>query len=46
VDGWDSEMMCYPNVFECNKDTYLIYNGNDFGKNGFGIAKLINRESV
>lgn len=40
-DGWDSEMMCYPNIFTCNKEVYLLYNGNNFGRNGFGIAKLI-----
>lgn len=39
-DGWDSEMMCYPNIFESNGNVYLLYNGNNFGRNGFGIAKL------
>jgi len=38
--GWDSEMMCYPNIFEIDGDIYLLYNGNKFGKNGFGLAKL------
>lgn len=41
MDGWDSEMMCYPNIFECQNDFYLLYNGNNFGRNGFGLAKLI-----
>jgi hypothetical protein len=40
-EGWDSDMMCYPNIFTCRERVYLIYNGNDFGRNGFGIAKLI-----
>ncbi len=40
TDGWDSEMMCYPNIFEHNNEVYLLYNGNEFGRNGFGIAKL------
>jgi predicted GH43/DUF377 family glycosyl hydrolase len=39
--GWDSEMMCYPNIFEFNNEVYLLYNGNDFGRDGFGIARLI-----
>jgi hypothetical protein len=39
--SWDSEMMCYPNVFECDGDIYMLYNGNEFGKYGFGLAKLI-----
>ena len=34
-------MMCYPNVFECDDDIYMLYNGNEFGKYGFGLAKLI-----
>jgi len=37
---WDSEMMCYPNVFACRDNIYLLYNGNHFGKEGFGIARL------
>lgn len=41
AEGWDSEMMCYPNIFECKQEVYLLYNGNNFGRNGFGIAKLI-----
>lgn len=40
-NGWDSEMMCYPNIFQCQNDIYLLYNGNDFGRKGFGAAKLI-----
>ena len=38
--GWDSEMMCYPHIFECDGKVYLLYNGNEFGKHGFGIAVL------
>jgi hypothetical protein len=38
--GWDSEMMCYPHLFEMDGDTYLLYNGNEFGRFGFGLAKL------
>jgi hypothetical protein len=40
--GWDSQMMCYPHVFKRNGVHYLLYNGNSFGKYGFGIAKLLN----
>lgn len=40
--GWDSEMMCYPNVIQIENDIYILYNGNHFGKDGFGAAKLIN----
>lgn len=37
---WDSDMQCYPHVFECNGKTYLLYNGNEFGRYGFGLAVL------
>jgi sucrose-6-phosphate hydrolase SacC (GH32 family) len=39
-DGWDSEMMCYPHLFESNGNVYLLYNGNEFGRTGFGLAVL------
>ena len=38
--GWDSEMMCYPHVFRCDEKIYLLYNGNEFGRFGFGVAML------
>ena len=38
--GWDSEMMCYPHIFEIDSKVYLLYNGNEFGKYGFGVAEL------
>jgi sucrose-6-phosphate hydrolase SacC (GH32 family) len=37
---WDSDMQCYPNVFECEGKVYLLYNGNEFGRYGFGLAEL------
>jgi hypothetical protein len=39
--GWDSEMMCYPHLFEAFGKVYLLYNGNNFGKYGFGLAELV-----
>lgn len=39
-EGWDSEMMCYPHIFKCDDKVYLLYNGNEFGRYGFGIAVL------
>ena len=39
-EGWDSQMLCYPFVFEYKQDKYMLYNGNGYGKTGFGIAKL------
>lgn len=40
--GWDSEMICYPNIFEYKGTKYMLYNGNNYGKTGFGMAELIN----
>lgn len=41
-DGWDSQMQCYPHVFECDGQVYILYNGNEFGRHGFGAAILDN----
>lgn len=38
--GWDSDMMCYPHVFHCDGNVYMLYNGNEFGRLGFGLAVL------
>lgn len=38
--GWDSTMHHYPHVFQLGEKFYMTYNGNDFGKNGFGLAEL------
>lgn len=40
TEGWDAEMNCYPHIFRCDDKVYLLYNGNQFGKYGFGIAEL------
>ena len=37
---WDSTMQCYPHVFEFQDNVYLLYNGNEFGRYGFGLAVL------
>jgi len=39
-DGWDSDMMCYPHIFQCEDKVYMLYNGNEFGRFGFGLAVL------
>lgn len=41
IDGWDSEMIEYPFVFDHGNTRYMLYNGNNYGKTGFGLAKLI-----
>ena len=40
ASGWDSDMLCYPHAFRCDGETYLLYNGNEFGRAGFGVAVL------
>ena len=40
AQSWDSDMMCYPHIFESDSKVYLLYNGNEFGKYGFGICEL------
>lgn len=42
TNDWDSEMMCYPHLFKVENNVYLLYNGNQFGKEGFGLAILEN----
>lgn len=36
--GWDSEMVCYPWVFNHSGSRYMLYNGNGYGKSGVGLA--------
>lgn len=43
VSGWDSEMIEYPFVFNHNGSRYMLYNGNGYGKTGFGLAVLDDR---
>lgn len=38
--GWDSQMQCYPHTFELDGKVYMLYNGNEFGRSGFGLARL------
>lgn len=39
-EGWDSEMICYPCVFDHEGKRYMLYNGNGYGRTGFGLAVL------
>ncbi len=38
--GWDSEMICYPAVFDAHGTRWMFYNGNGYGRTGFGLARL------
>lgn len=39
-EGWDSEMIAYPHVFELDGKVYMLYLGNEVGRYGFGLAEL------
>lgn len=38
--GWDSESVSYPFVFELNNKVYMLHQGNEIGRFGFGLAEL------
>ena len=37
-EGWDSKMIEYAYVFDHRGVKHLLYNGNDYGKDGIGLA--------
>jgi hypothetical protein len=39
-EGWDSEMVAYPWVYEHGGKLHMLYNGNGFGRSGIGHAWL------
>ncbi len=41
AEGWDSEMVSYPHVFTVDGMTYMAYLGNQVGREGFGLARLV-----
>lgn len=44
--GWDSEMICYPAVFNFHDTSYMFYSGNDVGKGGIGYAIAENKIDI
>ena len=36
--GWDSDMVEYPWLFGHNGREYMLYNGDDYGRSGVGLA--------
>lgn len=38
AEGWDSQMISYPYVIQIADTLLMFYNGNGFGKTGFGYA--------
>jgi len=39
-DGWDSQMVCYCSVVRTREAWIMFYNGNDYGRTGFGAAVM------
>jgi len=38
-EGWDSRTVCYPSLLDLpDGRTLMFYNGNDMGREGFGVA--------
>ena len=40
LEGWDSREVSYPCVLETRYGTYMFYDGNGMGREGFGYAEL------
>lgn len=40
--GWDAEMVSYPHLFNLDGQTYMLYQGNEMGRSGMGLAQLSN----
>lgn len=40
-DGWDAEAMAYPHVVGPPGRRWMLYNGNGFGRTGFGLARQV-----
>jgi hypothetical protein len=38
--GWDSDAICYPCVFDAVGRKFMLYNGNNYGGTGIGLAVL------
>lgn len=46
ASGWDSQMMAYPAVVKTRTGCWLFYNGNNYGAQGFGVARLLDETDV
>ena len=46
TEGWDSETVSYPHVFRVDDKLYMLYQGNQVGRTGFGAARLVSDDSL
>jgi hypothetical protein len=40
ANDWDAGMACYPHLARVDGKVFLLFNGNEFGRHGFGLARL------
>lgn len=40
-EAWDDEMVYFPAPVRTDTDVFLFYSGNDFGRDGLGVCRLI-----
>lgn len=40
AQGWDSRALCYPALLHHGGKMLMFYNGNDMGRDGFGLAEV------
>ena len=45
-EGWDNQMQCYAYVFEFGDKLWMLYNGNDYGASGLGLASLSKKDFI
>ena len=45
ANPWDNLMQAYPTLAQVGDASYMIFNGNSFGKAGFGVAYLDSSQS-
>ena len=38
-EGWDARALCYPALIRHGERLLMFYNGNDMGRDGFGLAE-------
>src|SRR6185503_3439048 len=41
AEGWDSRALAYPALVDARGRRFMFYNGNDMGREGFGLAEWI-----
>lgn len=44
--SWEAHERTYPCVFRVEGDWYMLYNGDGYGRTGFGLARLENPEAL